>query len=296
MAKGWEAAAETVLGFWLDSVLVDDPEALSSPLDSLAAGSAGEVELTLLDKRSSGIEPVAGSLAEKVVAPDAITEQLNRVQIAESLEAAFKAVSADDVISAITAEGQWIGQGWVRVAGGQSGQAGMLARKREIETLQAELAVLQGEWSRLSESNKGERDLLPGMEKAVNELQQNVNDLHKSSSVLSSRLQAGRARIKDLSERQKQIAEESMNLQKRQEDTQAEIKSLRASQASLVDEMAATEKERSALDKQRQSLLERRDQARARAREVRNQRHDLALKTGSCLLYTSDAADEVSPG
>ncbi len=279
--KGWEAAVETVLGFWLDSVLVEDPAALSSPLAGLEAGTGSDVELTLLDQRSSGLKPVPGSLAEKVVAPDSITRQLNLVQVAESLESAFDTVSADDGSSAITAGGQWIGPGWVRVAGGQSGQAGMLARKREIETLQAELKELQSEWSGLSESNQAERDLLPGIEKAVNELQQIVNDTHRASSDLASRLQAGHARIKDLSERQKQIAEETMGLQKRQEDTQAEIQALRASQASLVDEMAATEKERATLDKQRRSLLERRDKARVRARETRNLRHDLALTTGS---------------
>jgi len=282
VAKGWEAAVETVLGFWLDSVLVDDPAALSSPLGHLATGNAGDVELTLLDKRSSGLKTIAGSLAEKVTAPDVITALLNRVQLADSLGSAFKAVTdRHDGSSAITAEGQWIGQGWIRVAGDQSGQAGMLARKREIKTLQAEIAELQREWSALSESNQAERNVLPDMEKAVNELQQQVNDLHRSNSNLASRLHAGRARIKDLSERQKQIAEETVALQKRQNDAQEEIKALRANQGSLLDEMAGTEKERAALDKQRQSLLERRDKARARARETRNQSHELALKTGS---------------
>ena len=282
VAKGWEAAVETVLGFWLDSVLVDDPVALSSPLGQLATGIGGDIELTLLNSRSSGLKAIVGSLAEKVTAPDAITALLNQVQLTDSLESAFKAVGdGHDGSSAITAQGQWIGQGWIRVAGDQSGQAGMLARKHEIKTLQAEIAELQREWSVLSESNQAERDVLPGMESAVNELQQQVNDLHRASSDLASRLHAGRVRIKDLSERQKQIAEETVTLQKHQNDAQAEIKSLRANQASLLDEMAITEKERAALDKQRRSLLERRDNARARARETRNQRHELALKTGS---------------
>ncbi len=150
VAKGWEAAVETVLGFWLDSVLVDDPAALSALSGRLASGNGGEVELTLLGSRTGAVEVVPGSLAEKVTAPDAITVQLNRVQIAESLESAFKAIpDAQDGSSAVTAEGQWVGQGWVRVSGSQSGQAGMLARKQEIKSLQAELAELQRQWSGL---------------------------------------------------------------------------------------------------------------------------------------------------
>jgi chromosome segregation protein len=282
VAQGWEAAAETVLGFWLDSVLVDEPKAYSEGLSQLAAGNGKDVELSLLGNQSSGIKATPGSLAEKVTAPDVIMAQLNNVQIADSLEAAFKSVSGkQDGSSAITADGQWIGPGWVRVAGSQSGQAGMLARKQDIKTLQVEAAKLQQQWSALDESNKTERDVLSNSEKSINELQQKVNGLHRESADLGSRLNAGRARIRDLSGRQKQIAEESGSLQKRQNDDQEQIGVARKALALLLDEMADTEKERSALDQQRQSLLERRDVARTRAREVRNRRHELALKTGS---------------
>lgn len=279
---GWEVATETVLGFWLDSVLVDDPAALSTALDQLAANNGGDVELILLASKTSGFKVNPGSLAEKVSAPDAVLAQLNRVQIAASLESAFKAVAGkQDGVSVITAEGQWIGPGWVRVAGSQSGQAGMLARKKEIKSIQAEATRLQQQWSELSESNRIERDALPATEKAINELQQQVNSLHRESADLGSRLNAGRARIEDLGGRQKQIAEESAALQKQQNDDLAQIKTSRAELAVLLDDMADTEKERSALDTQRQSLLERRDKARTSARESRNLRHELALKTES---------------
>jgi chromosome segregation protein len=282
VAEGWEAATETVLGFWLDSVLVDDPAALSTGLGRLAASDGGDVDLTLLGKQSSGIKAAPGSLAEKVTAPDAIIAQLNRVQIADSLEAAFKAVAAaSDGYSVITAEGQWIGPGWVRVTGSQSGQAGMLARKQEIKFLQAETGRLQQQWSEIGASNQTERDALPVAEQAIDELQQQVNDLHRNSADLGSRLNAGRARIEDLSGRQKQIAEESATLQKQQNDDQAQIKTSRSELANLLDEMAGTEKERAVLDTQRQSLLERRDKARTTAREARNLRHELALKAES---------------
>ena len=282
VAEGWEAAAETVLGFWLDSVLVDDTAAMSKGLGQLAAGSGRDVELTLLDKHSSGTKAVAGSLAEKVTAPDSIISQLNNVQVAESLASALDAVAGMQAgSSVITAEGQWIGPGWIRVAGNQSGKAGRLARKQEIKSLQAEIRKLQQQWSTLSESNQGERGAMPAMEKAINELQQQVNSLHRESADFGSRLNAGRARINDLSSRQKQIAEESALLHKQQNEDQSQIKTSRGQLALLLDDMAGTEKERAALDQKRQALLERRDKARAGARESRNLRHGLALKTES---------------
>jgi chromosome segregation protein len=282
VAEGWEAAVESVLGFWLDSILVDDPGSLSPALEQLAAGDGAEIELTLLESGSSSVKALPGSLAGKATAPDAITEMLNRVQIADSLERAFKmARGSRDGTSAITIDGQWIGPGWVRLAGSQSGQAGMLARKQEIESLQAELGKLQQLWTDMNEANRTERDALAEKEKASAELQQQVNELHRQNADLESRLNAGRTRIEELGGRQKQIAEETAALQRQKNDDQSKIKESRKELASLIDEMGTVEKERATLDAQRQILLERRDTARSRAAAARNQRHELALKTES---------------
>jgi len=282
VTNGWETATETVLGYWLDSVLVDDPTTLSAALGQLAVSGSGDLELTLLGKASSGIKVVPGSLAEKVDAPDVITAQLNRVQVADTIVSAFEmAADQPNGFSVITAEGHWVGPGWVRVSGSQSSQVGMLVREQAIKSLQAETAELRQQWSDLSESNRADREALPAREKAINELQQAVNNLHREGAEIGSRLNAARTRIDDLSGRQKQIAVESAALQQQQNDDQAQIKAARSELALVLDDMASTEKERSELDTQRQLLLERRDKARSRSREARNLRHELALKTGS---------------
>jgi chromosome segregation protein len=279
---GWEAAVETVLGFWLDSVLIDDPASLSNGLGQLAKGDSDGVELTLLGSGSTGIKPVPGSLAEKVSAPDAIIAQLNQVQVADSLETALKSVSASHGQgSMVTSAGQWFGPGWVRVAGSQSGQAGKLARKQEIKSLEIEANKLQKEWAALRDANQVERDTLPALEQALKELQSEVNELHGEKADLVSRLNAGKARIEELGGRQKQIANETTALQKQNNEDQSRIKSLRVELATVLENMAGTEKERSELDAKRKSLLERRDKARSAAREARNLRHELALKTES---------------
>ncbi len=279
---GWEAAVETVLGSWLDSVLVDDPVALAASLAELAAGKDNSIDLTLLGGGAANDKPAPGSLAEKVTAPGAINGLLNQVQIADSLGAALNAVKGLQAgASVVTPEGQWLGSGWIRVTGKESGPAGMLAREQEIRQLQEEVAALQKQWSALSDSNQAGRADLPAFETAINELQQRVNDLHRESADLDSRLAAGHARIKELGGRQAQIAEDTATLKKRQADDQAQIKASRAELATMLDDMAGVEQERSTLDAQRQSLLERRDSARTRARNARNQRHELALKTES---------------
>ncbi len=279
---GWETAVETVLGFWLESVLVDDPAALSADLGKLTADGDGGVELTLLEKKTAGIKAVKGSLAGKVTAPDVIVRQLNQVQVVDSLASAGKALGAQEGRgSVITQAGQWQGAGWVRIAGSQSSQAGRLARKQEIKTLEAQIAKLRKQWSNLRNTNQKERDLLPALEQTIVERQQKVNALHRESADLKGRLSAGQARIGDLTGRQKQIAEESTALQQQRNEDEAQIKTSRTELALVMEEMADAEKARSVLEKQRGSLLKRRDSAKSGAREARNNRHELALKAES---------------
>ena len=206
--QGWEAATETVLGFWLDSVMVDDTQALSGSLAQLSAADNDDVTLTLLSSGSTGVAGTPGSLAEKATAPDVIIEQLNQVRVAESLEAAFALVAGSDSgISAITQDGHWVGSGWIRVSGDRSGQAGMLARKQEIRELQDEISALQQQWKELDQANQAEREALSAAENGIATLQQQVNELHRDSAALDSRLQAGQSRIEELDSRQKQVAE-----------------------------------------------------------------------------------------
>lgn len=279
---GWEPAVETVLGFWLDAVMIDNPSSWSASLEELTHSHPDGVDLTLLAKQQTGVKAEAGTLAEKVTAPDAITRLLNQVQIADSLGSALKAAtSGAPQTSMITREGQWLGDGWVRVAGSQSGQAGMLARKQEIKTLAAEINKLQREWTRLRDENEAERDKLPAREQATKELQQLVNELHRESANLNSQLSSGQSRINDLSSRQKQIAAEMAALEKQNNTDKDSIKAHRSELETVLESMAATEKERSQLDQQRESLLQRREKARNAAREARNSRSELAVKTGA---------------
>jgi len=279
---GWEAAVETVLGFWLDSVMIDDPSALSASLEELTHSNPDGIDLTLLDKQQSGVKEEPGTLAEKVTAPDAIIRRLNQVRIADSLGAALKAAgSGSGQASMITREGQWLGNGWVRVAGSQSGQAGMLARKQEIKTLAGEISKLQKEWTKLRDENEVERENLPAKEQATKTLQQQVNDLHREGANLNSQLNSGQSRINDLSGRQKQIAAEMATLDQQNEKDKEGIKAHRSDLETVLENMAGTEKERAQLDQQRESLLKRRERARNAAREARNSRSELAVKTGA---------------
>jgi chromosome segregation protein len=253
---GWETAAETVLEFWLDAILVDEPADYAHELASLLDGRLG-----LVNGRSGNIPPGRGSLAEKVTAPDSLMPLLNSVMAADSLDTALNGVaSAVDGETFITPAGEWVGAGWVRVARGQAGgQSGMLAREKEIVALEAEIVALSEQVESLQRTVVQDREALPADEQAFADLQSRVNAAHRDRARLVSERDGRKARMEDLGQRSKQITRESRALAEQSESDRKAIGAARHELEDVVKQMSDVEDQRSELDRQRGELLERRD-------------------------------------
>ena len=274
---GWERAVETVLGHWLEALVVDGIIDPASGIDQLNNAALG-----LVHESSGTVRQRSGTLAEKVHAPDAITAVLNHVRVAEALPDALEFLDVvGDEESAITREGEWIGPGWARVARGPSAQAGMLEREQEISSLREEVASLHQQWESLRLANEKKRDTLPAMEARINALQEEANERHRYKAQLDSLLAASEARIEDLSRRGEQIARETATLSGQQHNDTQQVRQTRKELDAVLEEMAASENVRQQLDVQRKILLEGRDAARTAAREARDKQHELALEVGS---------------
>jgi chromosome segregation protein len=276
-SKGWEAAVETVLGHWLESLLVSDPSRPAAAVRELQDSS-----LTLLAGPTGQVRARSGTLAEKVTAPDAVIAMLNHVRVVDDLDAAIEFLElTGEEESAVTRGGEWIGPGWVRVSRGPAGQAGMLAREQEIRQREKELHALQQRQGKIRESNESSRDAINALEEAVAALQAEVNLLHRNRTELESQLGGDRERISDLSERKRQIEEEMRTLQSGQEGDTRRVREARSELDVILEQMAGAETERAALDARRQDLLEQRDRARKEARQARDRRYELALAAGA---------------
>jgi len=274
---GWEAAAEAVLGHWLEARVVDGMPDNTRALETLA-----DSQLRLVHESAGQVRARSGTLAEKVQAPDAITIMLNHVRVADDLDAALEYLELPgDEESAVTRAGEWVGPGWSRVARGESGQAGMVAREQEIQALHGEIEQQREELRKRVDANEALRDKRGEHEAAIARHQQAVNEAHRAHAQLESRLNGAKERIGDLDRRGRQIAEESERLKARQAEDQAAAKTARGELDTVLERMAGAEERRKALDTQRSELLERRDRARAAARDARGTRHDLALATSS---------------
>jgi chromosome segregation protein len=275
--KGWETALETILGALLEARTGGDLATHAAALAGLSDGNVG-----LVDAAAGKVRARNGTLAEKVQGPDAIIAMLNHVRVADSIEEALAYLPLENQEqSAITRAGEWVGAGWVRVARGASGQAGMLARQQEIIALEAEIKTLGGHLHTLEAVNEKLREGLPEREHEIAGLQSAANEAHRQHSQLESQLSALRQRIGDLDRRAGQIQAESAQLREQQQADEQAVRTARGELDKVLDSMAGAEAVRAELDTRRASLLQRRDSARSRLGAARKARTELAMQTSA---------------
>jgi chromosome segregation protein len=275
--SGWEAAVEVALGHWLQSVLVGENSGFGDGLAALEQAS-----IDLLEDQRGNVKPLKGSLAEKVKGPDAVVNWLNEVGIRDTLEKALADRSSlKGTASVITPAGEWIGNGWVRIARGQAEHDSMLAREKMIGQLQKEVAKLSSEAGSLAQEIEESRAATEGLDQQIQQSSAALNAVHRKRNEVDGRLESRQSSIRMMTDRQNSINEESARLKKQVREDEASVRKGRGKLEILLTRMAALKTERDGLDSQRSELMARRDAARSGLGTARDERHDLALKAES---------------
>jgi chromosome segregation protein len=275
--EGWETAVETVLGHWLQSVVIEPGGGQAEALAGLETSA-----LALVEDGTGGVKARAGSLGARVKAPDAVMHWLNAVTTVETLEQAWEGrgrLSGGE--SLMTPAGEWIGKGWVRVARAQTEQDNMLAREKAIARLEKEVAGLSSEAGKLAAQIETSRKQAESLESRVQEEQAQLNALHRKRSEVDGQLESRQSSLRLVEERQAAMTSESGELKQQAKDDQATVKKARARLETLVERMSGLKGERDGLEAQRVDLLARRDRARTELSQARDLRHELALKAES---------------
>jgi len=275
--QGWEAAAEVVLGHWLQSVVAD---ANADQVRALARLDDSVVDL--LDSRTGQVKAIPGSLAELVSGPDVVVGWLNKIRCAASLEQAWNdREQLAEGESFLTQAGEWLGQGWVRVARGKPGEEGMLAREKAIATLRKELDQLGPEVFAAQQQLEAEREALSGLEQKIRDDQVEANMLHRRRNEIEGQAQSRSANIQLLDRRQAAIAGELTELRQLFDQDEAAVKLARAAVEQSLEAMNSLQQRRQQLDSHRTELLQRRDTARTESKAARESRHEFALRVES---------------
>ncbi|MGD8308361.1 MAG: chromosome segregation protein SMC, partial [Chromatiales bacterium] len=278
---GWERAAETALGPYLQAACVND---LSGLRDAVL--SAPNVALTLFDAGASAT-PYAGgdgSLADKVRAPWALHSLLGAVRLAPDLDAALGArESLAPHESIITPEGVWVGPDWMRLGMEADETAGVLERAEQIRALEQEVMALDGRSARLSAELDEHQESLHRAESERDQAQHELDGVNRGLSEVRSALSGKRTRADHLRQRGERVRNELRELDERLEHGRAEMEDARSRLHRALEAMETLSASRDALVQRRESLQAALAEARSEAAETRARAHEAALRIESML-------------
>lgn len=271
----WERAVEVVLDGDVQAVLVTDAAELAPRLPELRSGRLALVE-------TPAAPPPAADDADRL---PRLADFL-RKDVGSLLAGVFAAESLDEALarratlafgeSIATKDGAWVGVDWIRIDRGGEGTAGVIARSREIEALEAALAEDE---ARLAE--RVDQVVASGQQvQAVEERRESLRSDHAAATTRLSQLQAEhgvrRVRQQEAQERMQRIAADKADLatqiEGENERLQASGARLGELQAEAAELASVGETLRTTRDGDAEQLaLQRQDAQRARDAHHRSQ-------------------------
>nr|WP_010132824.1 chromosome segregation protein SMC [Microbulbifer agarilyticus] len=278
-SAGWETAVETVLGSQLQAVCVDQIDSLQQTLSSFDGGQAVFVDGNSTPAVANSALP---KLADVIDGPAALTGLIDGIYTAEDLNSALAQrdqLKASESI--VTRDGLWVGPNWLKVSRGGDAESGVLARKQELENLEAELEACEARIEALSEQREQQRASTSQLESAIEQGRNNAEQLSRRVGDLRSQLSAQRARQEQMDERRRRIEAEIAEVKEQKELESESISEARIVLQEAVEAMSDDTDRRETLLAKREELREALDAARQRAREDKDRAHELAMREQS---------------
>ena len=277
--SGWETAVETVLGAQLQAVCIDQIESLQESLGSFEGGQAVFVDGQNVASVAAGSLP---KLAEVVEGPASLVGLIDGIYTAGDLTTALaQRAQLRAGESIVTRDGLWVGPNWLRVSRGADAEAGVLARKQELESLEESLAECEARIEELSEQREQLRTRAGELEAGIEQSRNNAEQLNRRTGDLRSQLSAQRARQEQMDERRRRIEQEITEVKEQKEMESEAISEARIELQEAVEAMSDDTDRRESLLARREELREALDTARQRAREDKDRAHELAMREQS---------------
>ncbi len=275
----WQRAAETVLGVHLEAACVEGIAVPARGLETLAAGN-----LALVDTAAAvpAGEPPDDALSRRVGSPWPLQPVMAGVRCVASVGEAFDRRAELGVAeSFITPDGVWLGPNWLRVARGEEGHAGVLAREAEIKQLSGDAGRLEEDVAlreaRLLEAREAVTDAERGREDAQRALDAANRQLAETRAALSGR----RARLEQIRHRAEAVDREVREIEAQVAESRAAMGAARERLHAALATVDALAGRREALQGQRDLLRGRIDELRGEVLQARNVAHEVALRIES---------------
>jgi chromosome segregation protein len=281
----WQRAVEVVLGSALQGVCMPR---IDSHVDALAALSSGE--LTLLEGMGVPAESTPGSLAAQLGSTElssAVAPLLDCVQCVDSASDAMarrRGLAPGE--SLVTPEGLWFGRNWVRSLHGEESEEGALARQRELEDLQIEVAGLGNDERVCASALAQTEEALVAAEESLRACRRRLEEIGRRRAEALSKLRAEEAKQEQVLARRQRLEKEQNELRSQFEQEQAAIGEARGKLAAAIETMEGDTADREARLAQRDALRSALDAARADAHRSRDAAHQAALRHQSLVTQS----------
>ncbi|WP_286875671.1 chromosome segregation protein SMC [Marinimicrobium sp. UBA4509] len=280
VSDGWDKAVETALGNSLQAVCVDGFDAVANTLGGLSQG-----ELVLMDtaRRPGAVTgDKAERLLDKVQADWDLSELLRGVYIAEDLPSALALRSQLEAgESVITRDGLWLGPQWLKVARDTDASDGVIARRQELEELDASIAELEETVARLDEARTEGREAVQNLERERENQRRESDEQSRRAGELRAQLSAKQARIEQISVRRERTETEIREASEQLDQEGEQLAEARMILSEAIESMEMDTDERERLLQQRDEIRSGLDQARQKARHDRDKAHEMAMRAQS---------------
>ena len=277
-ADGWEVAVETVLGSYLQAIAVDDIASSVGLLDDFKKG-----ELLLVGSATAAAQSGdKGQLLSDLVEGDAARGLINNIYAAETLADALKLQSSLSAIeSVVTREGIWLGNNWLRVARDKDATAGVLQRKQELETLEAQMGELETQIAILDKTRQGNEQRLLTLETARQEIATQIAQQQSNYAELRSKLSGFEVQIEQYKARKERAENELAEVVQQSETEQENLSAARVILQESIEKMEADTVQREELIVQRDRCRTELDEVRQTARHDRDRGQELRVRESS---------------
>ncbi|MCW9028162.1 MAG: chromosome segregation protein SMC [Kangiella sp.] len=274
--SGWEVAAETVLGEYLEAVVVDDNHEYANTLTELASG-----KLILISGNGSG-DSHPNTLHSKIKNADALAGQLSKVKTADSLEQAMsiREQLADDE-SVITQDGLWLGKNWLRVSKQSEQGAGILEREAELNELAGKIEQQEAVMEELEQTKERLAEQLSEQEQLWQSKQSQLAQASRTYSELRAKVGSQQAKLEQAKNRLERLQKEQRDVMQQLQDDEELLAKSRQQIELMVDSMADDTQRREQMTTEREEKRAQLEAKRQQARQVKDEQHQLAIKVSA---------------
>ncbi|AOE49786.1 chromosome segregation protein SMC [Kangiella sediminilitoris] len=274
--SGWEIAAETVLGQYLEAVVVDSVDDYATSLSELAAGSV------LLVNSEATSKSEAGKLSDKVKGAESLNGTLNHVLISDDLQTALaQRAQLEPHESVITKDGVWLGKDWLRVSRPSDSESGILEREAELNDLYQKIEQQEAILEQLEQTKDQLSEQLAEHEETWQTKQSQLAQANKKHSELRASVGTQQAKLEQAQNRLERLKKEQQNIIEQVHDDEAALAKSRQLIEQLLDAMEKDSDKRDLLTAQREERRAQLESRRAQAREAKETEQKLAIRVSA---------------